>query len=88
MGRIVTKDKVVGVGNENIKEQIRDYLTTNLQSLLDDIDQLPPKERVERRMKLMDFVLPKVQAVATIDAPSQSSAAAILDREAAYDDDE
>lgn len=72
--------------NEGIKSQLRDYLTDNLQSLLDDIDELPPKERVAQRMKLMDYVLPKVQATASTDAPQQSVAADILDRESSYED--
>lgn len=82
-----SKDKALTYGNEEIKSQIRQYLTDNLDALLEDINVLPPKERVAQRMKLMDYVLPKVQAIATVDAPTQTQAAAILDKEAAYDDD-
>ena len=83
----VPKDKAVAHGNEEIKSQIREYLTDNLQGLLDDINELPPKERVAQRMKLMDYVLPKVQAIATVDAPQQTMAASILDQEASYEDE-
>lgn len=81
------KDKSLTHGNEEIKSQIRQYLTDNLEGLLEDINELPPKERVAQRMKLMDYVLPKVQAIATVDAPQQTMASAILDKEASYDDD-
>lgn len=81
------KDKSLTHGNEEIKSQIREYLTDTLENLLEDINGLPPKERVAQRMKLMDYVLPKVQAIATVDAPQQTMASAILDKEASYDDD-
>jgi hypothetical protein len=68
--------------NEGLKDQIREYLGENLEQLLEDINSLPPKERVDKRMKLMDYVLPKIQAVSTNDAPTQTMAASILDREA------
>lgn len=82
------KDRALAHGNEEIKSKIRDYLADNLEDLLTDINGLPPKERVAQRMKLMDYVLPKVQAIATVDAPEKSQAASILDREAAYDDED
>lgn len=81
------KDKSLTHGNEEIKSQIREYLTDTLENLLEDINGLPPKERVAQRMKLMDYVLPKVQAIATVDTPQQTMASAILDKEASYDDD-
>jgi hypothetical protein len=81
------REKPVTHGNEAIKSKIREYLTDNLEALLADISELLPKERVAQRMKLMDYVLPKVQAIATVDAPEKTKAAAILDSEGEYDDE-
>ncbi len=86
MGRKVL-ERVAVSGNEALKDKIREYLQDNLESLLEDISQLPAKDRVDRRMKLMDYVLPKVQAIATQEAQGMTTAASILDSEMGEDED-
>ncbi len=86
MGRKVL-ERVAVSGNEALKDKIREYLQDNLESLLEDISQLPAKDRVDRRMKLMDYVLPKVQAIATQEAQGTTTAASILDSEMGEDED-
>lgn len=73
---------------ELVKDRIRGYLADNIESMLHDIDELPLKERAAARQKLLDYVMPKVQAVRTNEVASQSTAEMLLDQEALDDDDE
>lgn len=67
---------------ESVKNTIREYLSTNIAEILQDIDQLPPKERTVHRMKLLDYVMPKVQAVRSMETSQQTVSDVLLDEEA------
>ena len=69
-----------------VKEKIRDYLDKNWEKLIKDIDSLDPKERVDRRMKLLEYVMPKATAAKTEEKAPQSIAQIILSKEAQFDD--
>lgn len=68
--------------DEIVKSKIREYLAKNIDSMLADIDELPLKERAAARQKLLDYVMPKVQAVRTEKANSQSAGDFLLEQEA------
>lgn len=71
---------------ELVKDRIRSYLADNIEAMLKDIDELPLKERSQARQKLLDYVMPKVQAVRTNEVSQQSAAEMVLDSEA-WDDE-
>lgn len=68
-----------------VKEKIRDYLDKNWEKLIKDIDSLDPKERVDRRMKLLEYVMPKAAAAKTEEKAPLSIAQIILSKEAQFD---
>lgn len=75
------------VKNEIVKDKIREYLADSWQEMISDIQDLEPKDRVDRRLKLMEYVMPKVQSVRDEKSNNgMSMAAKILGAEAAYDD--
>jgi predicted nucleic acid-binding protein len=75
------------VKNEIVKDKIREYLADSWQEMINDIKDLDPKDRVDRRLKLMEYVMPKVQAVRDEKSNDRiSMAAKVLGMEAAYDD--
>ena len=69
-----------------VKDKIREYLADTWESLIEDIDSLDAKERVDRRMKLMEYVMPKAAAVKTDETKTISIAQAILGNESEYED--
>ena len=66
---------------EMVKNEIRKYLASNIQMMLADIDELPIKERAAQRMKLLDYIMPKVQSVRAAETNRQSVSDVLLDRE-------
>ena len=80
--------KTAGASTKNavVKEKIRDYLDKNWEKLIKDIDSLDPKERVDRRMKLLEYVMPKAAAAKTEEKTPQSIAQIILGGEAVFED--
>ncbi len=72
--------------NEIVKDKIREYLADKWKDLIDDIDSLDPKERIDRRMKLMEYVMPKVQAVRVEEHTTKSAAKTLLSLESEYDE--
>lgn len=73
--------------NAELKDAMRQHILTHLDELFEDIDALEPKERVDRRLRLMDYFMPKVQAIRTEEVKSTSVAEALLSRSATYEDD-
>lgn len=69
-----------------VKDKIGEYLADTWKDLIKDIDSLEPKERVDRRMKLMEYVMPKAAAVKTEETKNISIAQAILGTESTYGD--
>lgn len=67
-----------------VKDKIRDYLDKSWYDLIADIDALDPKDRVDRRMKLLEYVMPKAAAQKTEDKPPLSMAQIILSKEAVF----
>lgn len=67
-----------------VKDKIREYLADTWEDLIQDIDSLDPKERVDRRMKLLEYVMPKAAAVKTEEKQNISIAQAILGGEAKF----
>lgn len=67
-----------------VKDKIREYLADTWENLIEDIDSLDPKERVDRRMKLLEYVMPKAAAVKTEEKQNISIAQAILGGEAKF----
>lgn len=72
--------------NTAVKDKIREYLADTWESLIKDIDSLDAKERVDRRMKLMEYVMPKAAAVKTDEKKTISIAQAILGNESEFED--
>jgi len=72
--------------NEIVKDKIRDYLANTWEELINDIDSLDAKERVDRRMRLLDYVMPKVQAVKGEEKKTMSISQAILRQEDDFED--
>lgn len=45
-----------------LKEVLREHMYRNIQNLLSEIDELPLKEKVNAKLKLLEFSTPKMQA--------------------------
>ena len=73
--------------NAAVKDKIRDYLAETWDSLIQDIDSLDPKERVDRRMRLLEYVMPKAAAQKGEDRQGMSIAQILLGREAVFKQD-
>ena len=43
----------------SIKERIKEYIDSDFDTILNDINQLDPQERIKTFLKLLEFVLPK-----------------------------
>lgn len=69
------------VEEEDVKNEIRKYLANNIGSLLKDIDELPLKERTSNRMRLLDYLMPKVQSVRAMETNRQSVSDVLLNDE-------
>ena len=72
---------ITGKKND-LKDKIGEYLTETWDELRADIETLPPKERAMAKLKLMDYSVPKVQAVRETSVARQSTAQALLAEEA------
>lgn len=72
----------------DLKDKIGEYLTETWDELRADIETLPPKERAMAKLKLMDYSVPKVQAVREVSVTKQSTAQALLAEEAKSKDKE
>lgn len=73
---------------ESVKEEIRKYLAENIQEILNDINALPVKERTAQRMKLLDYIMPKVQSVRAAEVNRQSVSDVLLANDADDDDED
>lgn len=61
----------------------KEYLAKNIEQMFDDIDSLTDaKEKVRARLKLLDYVMPKVQAIRTNGGTAKSTDDFLLDEEA------
>ena len=88
MGRHRKEVAVSNGKNEIVKDKIRDYLADSWEDLIADIDSLDAKERVDRRLKLMEYVMPKVQAVkGEAERKQRSAAQTVLGQLGEYDED-
>lgn len=87
MPRPTKEERPVSRKNEIVKDKIRDYLADCWEDLIADINELDPKDRVDRRLKLMEYVMPKVQATrGEIDTKKRTAAQTVLGDEAEYDE--
>jgi hypothetical protein len=86
MGRKAKEQQELSAKTELVKDKIRDYLESSWEDLIQDIDSLEPKERVDRRMKLLEYVMPKVQATKDDGKRSLSAAQSLLNMESEFDD--
>ena len=87
MGRIPNEERPLSRKNEIVKDKIRDYLADCWEDLIADINELEPKDRVDRRLKLMEYVMPKVQATkGETDAKKRTAAQTVLGDDAEYDE--
>ena len=87
MGRLPNPERPLSRKNEIVKDKIRDYLADCWEDLIADINELDPKDRVDRRLKLMEYVMPKVQATkGETDAKKRTAAQTVLGEEAEYDE--
>lgn len=73
--------------DEFLKNKIRKYLVDNIDSMFEDINELPVKERAVYRQKLLDFVVAKVQSVKTTQSTNQSAGDFLLEQEAGLNDE-
>ena len=80
---IDTIEGIVSV--DRYKERIRQHLFDNLDTILDAIMHLPAKDMVEKNLKLMDYVLPKVQSEQAKAEDNISAGEELLAQEASYD---
>lgn len=75
--------------NDAIKEKVRQHFVDHLDALLDDIESLEdPKDRVDRRLKLLDYFMPKVSAIKVEEKAATTDAESLLFDTSAYDDEE
>lgn len=49
--------------NKQLRETIGDFLNKNFSKLVEDFEELPPKDRVKLYCDLLQYGLPKLQAV-------------------------
>lgn len=61
-----------------LKDKISDYLTETWDELKADIEELPAKERAMAKLKLLDYSVPKVQAVRDTGKATTSTAEVLL----------
>ena len=52
----------------NLREQLEQILTDNLQTIKDDLQQLEPKDRIKVLMEITRFVLPTLKSVENKDS--------------------
>lgn len=71
---------------ELVKDKIRDYLSESWGEMINDIKSLEPKERVDRRLKLMDYVFAKQQSAKGEDKKKKPIAKIILEKESDFGD--
>lgn len=63
---------------KELKDKIGEYLNETWDELKNDIEALPAKERAAAKLKLLDYHLPKVQAVRESVNPTASTAVSLL----------
>lgn len=83
MAKVDEIEDVISV--EAYKSRIRKHLYDNLPKILEAIMGLPNKEMVEKNLKLMDFVISKVQSEQVKDNENISAGEELLAQEASYD---
>lgn len=83
MAKIDEIEDVISV--EAYKSRIRQHLYNNLPEILEAIMRLPDKEKVEKNLKLMEFVIPKVQSEQTKADENTTAGEELLAQEASYD---
>lgn len=67
--------------NNDLKDKIDAYLSETWEELKEDIKNLPAKERAKARLKLLDYIIPKVQATRDVNTGGTTVAEALLARE-------
>lgn len=67
--------------NTELKDKIGAYLTDTWDELKADIESLPEKERAMAKLKLLDYAIPKVQAIRDAGNATASTASLLLERE-------
>lgn len=64
-----------------LKDKISEYLSDTWEELLEDIEAMAPKERAAAKLKLMDYAIPKVQAVRDVPTKGGTSVQDLLRKE-------
>ena len=67
--------------NAELKDKISEYLSDTWEELREDIEAMPAKERATAKLKLLDYAIPKVQAVRDAPATHGSSVQDLLRRD-------
>lgn len=67
--------------NAELKDKISEYLTDTWEELREDIEAMPAKERATAKLKLLDYAIPKVQAVRDTPKTGGTSVQDLLSRE-------
>lgn len=67
--------------NAELKDKISEYLSDTWEELRDDIEDMTPKERAAAKLKLMDYAIPKVQAVRDVPTKGGTSVQDLLRKE-------
>ena len=67
--------------NAELKDKISEYLSDTWEELREDIEDMPKKERAAAKLKLMDYAIPKVQAVRDVPTKGGTSVQDLLRKE-------
>ena len=67
--------------NSELKDKISEYLSDTWEELREDIEDMAPKERAAAKLKLLDYAIPKVQAVRDTPPTSGTSVQDLLRKE-------
>lgn len=68
-----------------LRDKISTYLNDTWDELMKDIEELPAKERAQAKLKLMDYSVPKVQAIRDTGTRQVSTASILLAEETKQD---
>lgn len=64
-----------------LRDEINKHLESTWEQFMADIEELPPKERAAAKLRLLDYVVPKVQAVKDNEGNKMSAAEVLLANE-------
>lgn len=71
-GKKSTRKGVPNKATSELRKRVNDFLDGNWDKLLNDIDKLEPKDRIETYLKIMEYGLPKLQRT-IMEVESQTS---------------